>query len=97
MKGLLPLRSSLALAAIFMGGFVSQASAVPNCRTCLTAYQGCVASGATNCETRYATCLAWCPDGASPANLPHAYNATSPSVTRTDIVLAEARQAAAKT
>ena len=38
------------------------ANAQINCATCVPAYHFCQASGATDCDTRYARCIAWCPD-----------------------------------
>lgn len=53
--------STLALAVA--GSFFSAqpAMAIPNCNTCVPAYQACVASGATDCDTRYRVCLRYCP------------------------------------
>lgn len=35
--------------------------AQPNCATCIPAYEACLASGATDCDDRYAVCLRYCP------------------------------------
>ncbi|WP_426702985.1 hypothetical protein ACPPVV_08335 [Rhodanobacter sp. Col0626] len=55
--------SFLALAAVAAGSLFSAqpATAQPNCPTCMKAYYACVASGNTNCDTTYATCLRFCP------------------------------------
>jgi hypothetical protein len=53
----------LAIAVVTAGSLFSAqpATAQPNCPTCLAAYYACVASGKTNCDTTYATCLRFCP------------------------------------
>ncbi|MEE7548192.1 hypothetical protein HF319_15155, partial [Xanthomonas sp. Kuri4-1] len=51
---------TLAVAAAALGAAAS-AQARPNCDACVPDYQACVASGAADCDTRYAVCLAWCP------------------------------------
>ena len=53
----------LAIAAVAAGSLFSAqpATAQPNCPTCLAGYYACVASGNTNCDTTYATCLRFCP------------------------------------
>lgn len=53
--------AGLAVAAMASFGLSSTVRAQPNCNTCVPAYQACVASGATDCDTRYAVCLRYCP------------------------------------
>ncbi|MCX7512971.1 hypothetical protein [Frateuria sp. STR12] len=52
-----------AIALAVAGSFFSASPAVaqPNCSSCVPAYEGCVASGATDCDTRYRVCLRFCP------------------------------------
>ncbi len=52
---------TLAVVAAAALGAAASAQARPNCDACVPAYQACVASGAADCNTRYAVCLAWCP------------------------------------
>lgn len=71
------------------GSFAGRAEAQPVCSVCYPAYESCVASGATDCDTRYAVCLRYCsgPDGArleSKLGLP-AY-VMSPAARRVDIL-----------
>lgn len=53
----------LAIVAAAAGSLfaASPAAAQPNCTTCLRAYDSCVASGRTDCDTTYAVCLRYCP------------------------------------
>lgn len=53
--------AGLAVVALASFGLSSTARALPNCKTCVPAYEACVASGATDCDTRYAGCLRFCP------------------------------------
>lgn len=53
--------AGLAVVALASFGLSSTARALPNCNTCVPAYQACVTSGATDCDTRYAGCLRYCP------------------------------------
>ncbi len=49
-------------ATVLLAGFMSTpAEARIFCGQCVPAYERCVESGATNCDTQYATCLRWCP------------------------------------
>ena len=53
----------LAIAVAAVGSLFGGKAAVaqPNCPTCLKAYYACEASGRTDCDTTYATCLQFCP------------------------------------
>lgn len=53
----------LAIAAVAAGSLFAArpAIALPNCSTCLRGYDSCVASGQTDCDSRYAVCLRYCP------------------------------------
>lgn len=64
--------AGIAAVALASLGLSTPASALPNCNTCVPAYQACLASGATDCDTRYAVCLRYCPAivSASPAKAP---------------------------
>ncbi|MGN6739299.1 hypothetical protein [Dyella sp.] len=53
--------AGLAVVALASFGLSTTAHALPDCNTCVPAYQACVASGATDCDTRYAVCLRYCP------------------------------------
>lgn len=51
----------LAISALAIAMFPGKSEARPNCPTCMAGYEACLASGASNCDTRYAACLRWCP------------------------------------
>lgn len=51
----------LAMSALAIAMFPGKSEARPNCPTCLSGYAACLASGASDCDTRYASCLRWCP------------------------------------
>lgn len=53
----------LAIAVAATGSLfaASPAMALPNCPTCLRAYNSCVASGRSDCDTTYAVCSRYCP------------------------------------
>jgi len=57
--------AGLVVVALASFGFSSSAHAQPDCNICMPAYDTCVASGATDCDTRFATCLRFCPAYAS--------------------------------
>jgi hypothetical protein len=57
----------LMLTPLAVLGLSGQAQALPNCNACVPAYRACVASGKTDCDSRYATCLAWCPEAVTSA------------------------------
>lgn len=80
------LAGSLTLTAIASLAFSEESLAIPNCNSCVPAYQACVAAGNTDCETRYAVCLRWCPvelisEGALGIVKPESLGPTSPSRT----------------
>lgn len=66
--------AGMAVVALASFGLSSNVRAQPNCNTCIPAYEACVASGATDCDTRYAVCLRFCPEfvSAMPAGKPTA-------------------------
>jgi hypothetical protein len=66
--------AGLAVVALASFGLSSAVRAQPNCNSCVPAYEACVASGATDCDTRYAVCLRFCPvlASATPAGKPAA-------------------------
>jgi hypothetical protein len=51
----------IAISALAIAMFPGKSEARPNCPTCLAGYEACLASGASDCDTRYAACLRWCP------------------------------------
>lgn len=64
--------AGIAAVALASLGLSTPARAIPNCDTCVPAYEACLASGATDCDTRYAVCLRYCPAAlsASPGKTP---------------------------
>lgn len=59
--------SVVALAVAASLGFAKPVMAQPDCPTCLKAYEQCVASGVTTCDTTYAFCLRFCADASAAA------------------------------
>ena len=82
------IRTALVLTgvALVAGLAASPARALPNCDTCVPAYENCVASGATDCDTQYRACLRYCPVLRSDSTAKdRAYAADKPRLAQTHV------------